>query len=156
MHVLASSCVFSEHTKQAYTCPGATLWTTGPTEDRFLKNILLFLSLLCACLLAAPSTFFLNWPSNWLYLSSPIISSSFFPQPCERVVVYFPSASLSPSWKSGKTSSVCLAQSRFVPPQDLTPFSYSLLPLKKGRSAPEAQHFNDSRCKVVFPVLNSH
>ncbi len=155
MHVLASSCVFLEHTKQAYTCPGATLWTTGPTEDRFLKNILLFLSLLCACLLAAPSTSFFIYPQTGCIYHLRSLAALFFPSPV-RVVVYFPSASLSPSWKSGKTSSVCLAQSRFVPPQDLTPFSYSLLPLKKGRSAPEAQHFNDSRCKVVFPVLNSH
>ncbi len=89
MHVLASSCIFLEHTKQAYTCPGATLWTTGPTEDRFLKNILLFLSLLCACLLAAPSTFFFYLPSNWLYLSSPIISSSFFPSPVRELSFIF-------------------------------------------------------------------
>lgn len=123
-----------------------------------------------ACLNAPSSRFclfqFRRSSSNWFYLPYPIISNSFF-QPCKRVVVYFPSASLSPSWKSGKTSSVCLAQSRFFPPTRshspsflhflvLLFFFLLVLSPKQGRSSPEAEHFNNSRCKVVFPVLKHY
>ncbi len=89
MHVLASSCVFLEHTKQAYTCPGATLWTTGPTEDRFLKNILLFLSLLCACLLAAPSTSFFIYPQTGCIYHLRSLAALFFPSPVRELSFIF-------------------------------------------------------------------
>lgn len=136
MHVLASSCVFSERIKQACTCPGVVLWTTGPATDRFLKNVSLFPLVLCHCLLNCPLLSFLSFfnspvhpQTGFIYHIRSLATLLF--QPCERVVVYFPSASLSPSWKSGKTSSVCLAQSRFVPPQDLThpPSSIFFTPL---------------------------
>ncbi len=89
MHVLASSCVFLEHTKQAYTCPGATLWTTGLTEDRFLKNILLFLSLLCACLLAAPSTSFFIYPQTGCIYHLRSLAALFFPSPVRELSFIF-------------------------------------------------------------------
>lgn len=73
---------FSERIKQACTCPGVVLWTTGPATDRFLKNISLFPMDLCHCLLDCPllSLFvFFNPPVHPQTGSYLIISNSFTP-----------------------------------------------------------------------------
>lgn len=155
---------FSEQIKQAYTCPRAPLWTTGPTEDRFLRNISLFcLSVASLFLLACcPLLSFLRLPWNWLYLSSLIISRSFFPSLVRELSFIFLLPPSHPVEKVAKPALfVLLNQGLFPhkislplpPPFSCTPFFFLLvLPPKQGRSAPEAQHFNNSRCKVVFPV----
>lgn len=166
MHVLASSCVFFRADKTGLHLSWSSAVNYRP-GNRQVSQEHITLSVGSLSLLAWMPT-----PLVFVFFNCPVhpqtgfichirsLATLFF-QACKRVVVYFPSASLSPSWKSGKTSSVCLAQSRFFPPtRSHSPYNHLffllVLPPKQGRSSPEAEHFNNSRCKVVFPVLKRY